>query len=273
MSRSIACDHTDLWVAVSAVTYYSTTLSPAEWNYKVFDRELLGIIRTLHHWSHLLRETPIPIIIWTNHRNLIYWCEPHKVGPCAATWQVELQQYNYKLYHKPGETIKADALSCHPDFDTGNSSNEHLIVLPLDHFIGMPQSVLQALSIPSDMSLNVLGIKDEAFDANHLEAKVKLYQDDYYCKITPLIEPHNLQIDSDNYLWKDSALIVVENDDLRRGILHHFHSSITTSHPGITKTIQLIQPFYWWPCIKDFVTNYVKGCATCQMNKINTHPT
>ena len=25
--------------------------------------------------------------------------------------------------------------------------------------------------------------------------------------------------------------------------------------------------------MKDFVTNYVKGCATCQMNKINTHPT
>ena len=64
----------------------------------------------------------------------------------------------------------------------------------------------------------------------------------------------------------------MENNDLRRGVLHHFHSSITARHPGIAKTIQLIQPFYWWPCMKDFVTNYVKGCATCQMNKINTHP-
>jgi hypothetical protein len=25
--------------------------------------------------------------------------------------------------------------------------------------------------------------------------------------------------------------------------------------------------------MKDFVTAYVKGCVTCQMNKINTHPT
>ena len=25
--------------------------------------------------------------------------------------------------------------------------------------------------------------------------------------------------------------------------------------------------------MKDFITAYVKGCATCQMNKINTHPT
>ncbi len=96
--------------------------------------------------------------------------------------------------------MKADALSCRPDFDTGNPSNDHLIVLPLDRFIGMPQSILQALSIPLTMSLNVLGIKDEIFDANHLEAQVKLYQDQHYCEITPLIETHNLQIDSNNYL-------------------------------------------------------------------------
>ncbi len=81
--------------------------------------------------------------------------------------------------------------------------------------------MLQALSIPSTLSLNVLGIKDEGFNTNHLEAKVKLYQDDHYCNITPLIKPHHLQINSDNYLWKDSALVVVENNDLRRGVLHH----------------------------------------------------
>ncbi len=142
----------------------------------------------------------MPIIIWTDHCNLTYWCEPHKVGPHVATWQVELQQYNYKLYHKLEETMKADALSRCPNFDTSNSSNDHLIVLPLDCFIGMPQSVLQALSIPSTISLNVLGIEDEGFDANHLEAQVKLYQDEHYCQITPLIETYNLQIDSDNYL-------------------------------------------------------------------------
>ncbi len=228
---------------------------------------------TFHHWLHLLRETPIPVIIWTDHHNLTYWCKPHKVGPCTATWQIELQQYNYELYHKPGDSMKADTLSHCPDFDTRNSSNEHLIVLPLNHFIGMPQSILQALSIPSTISLNVLGIEDKGFDANHLEAKVKLYQDDHYLKITPLIESHNLRINSNNYLWKDSALIVIENNDLRRGVLHHFHSSLTTGHPGIAKTIQLISPFYWWPHMKDFVTNFVKGCTTCQMNKINTYPT
>jgi len=55
-----------------ACGYYSATLSPAERNYKIFDRELLGIIRTLRHWSHLLRGTVLPVLIWTDHRNLTY---------------------------------------------------------------------------------------------------------------------------------------------------------------------------------------------------------
>ncbi len=67
--------------------------------------------------------------------------------------------------------MKADALSCCLDFDTGNSLNEHLIVLPLDCFKGMPQSILQALSIPSEMSLNVLEIEDKSFDACHRLSK------------------------------------------------------------------------------------------------------
>jgi len=44
-------------------------------------------------------------------------------------------------------------------------------------------------------------------------------------------------------------------------------------HPGITKTLALIKPYYWWPSMKNFVTKYVKGCATCQMTKVNTHLT
>ena len=67
------------------------------------------------------------------------------------------------------------SLSCGPDLDTGNTTNEHLIVPPLDYFKGMPQSMLHILSIPPSISLNILGIKDESFNANHLEAKVKLH--------------------------------------------------------------------------------------------------
>jgi hypothetical protein len=254
-----------------AVGYYSATLAPAERNYKVFDRELLGIIRALHHWSHLLCGTTLPVIIWTDHRNLLYYAEPQKVIPHAATWQVELQQYNFDLRHKPGESMKADALSRRPNFDMGNPANDHLIVLPLDQFKGMPESVakLSQSNSTSEITLAVAGLDPE----EPLDEQVKHAQDESYDTLKPWIAKYNLRLNPDNYLWKGDSLVVVENNNLRRGVLSSFHTSKTAGHPGISKTIQLIQAHYWWPNLKDFVTNYIKGCVTCQMNKINTHPT
>jgi hypothetical protein len=199
------------------------------------------------------------------------------VGPHATSWQVELTQYNYELRHKLGDTMKADALSRQPDFDTGNLLNDHLVILPLNHFKGMPESIAKLLGVQSnstsEITLAIGELENTDPENETLDEKVKRYQDENYRNLLRWKDTHELQLDSQNYLWKENALVVVENNDLRRGVLHHFHSLKTAGHPGIMKTIQLIQPHYWWPYMKDFITAYVKGCATCQMNKINTHPT
>jgi hypothetical protein len=203
-------------------------LAPTEKNYKVFDRELLGIICALRHWSHLLRGTTLPVIIWTDHRNLLYYAKPQKVGPRAATWQVELQQYNFDLHHKPEESMKADALSRCPDFDTGNPANEHLIVLPLDRFKGMPESVarLSQSNSTSEITLAVADLDPE----EPLDEQVKHAQDESYDTLKPWMAKYDLHLDSDNYLWKGDSLVVVENNDLRRGVLSSFHTSKTAGH-------------------------------------------
>jgi hypothetical protein len=175
--------------------------------------------------------------------------------------------------------MKANTLSRCPDFDTENMANNHLIVLPLDQFKGMPESVtkmLGALSQSNSTSKFTLGateIEEPTIESGSLDAKVKLYQDEHYQSLLTWKDMHGLRLDGQNYLWKGDALIVVENNNLRRGILHQFHTLKTAGHPGITKTMQMIQPHYWWPHMKDFISAYVKGCAACQMNKINTHPT
>ena len=74
--------------------------------------------------------------------------------------------------------------------------------------------------------------------------------------------------------WHHSTILVIVADDkLRRGVTSLFHDQLTAGHPGISKTLQLLTPYYWWPNIKTFVTEYIHGCATCQMNKVNMHST
>jgi hypothetical protein len=36
------------------ITYYSATFTPIEWNYDVYDRELLAIMKALAHWRQYL---------------------------------------------------------------------------------------------------------------------------------------------------------------------------------------------------------------------------
>ncbi len=48
---------------------------------------------------------------------------------------------------------------------------------------------------------------------------------------------------------------------------------VTVGHPGISKTLWSISQDYWWPSMKNTITNYIKGCATCQSHKNNpTNP-
>jgi len=123
--------------------------------------------------------------------------------------------------------MKADTLSHHPDFDTGNPENEHLIVLPLDRFKGMPKSVAKTLGTQSnstsEISLAVAGSEDGTIEEDNLNARVKLYQDEHYQSLLTWKDTHGLCLDGQNHLWKGDTLVIVENNDLRRGVLHHFH--------------------------------------------------
>jgi hypothetical protein len=42
-------------------------------------------------------------------------------------------------------------------------------------------------------------------------------------------------------------------------------------HLGQDKTLQKVQERYYWPGMKEWITEYVKGCMTCQQNKVLTH--
>jgi len=61
--------------------------------------------------------------------------------------------------------------------------------------------------------------------------------------------------------------------ELRREIVKRFHDGITAGHPGELETYHAVKTHYYWPGMRIFVKNYIKGCAECQQFKINRHPT
>ena len=52
------------------ITFFSKSLSPVKWNYKIHDKEMLAIIQALEEWRHFLEGMPCQFEIWTDHKNL-----------------------------------------------------------------------------------------------------------------------------------------------------------------------------------------------------------
>jgi hypothetical protein len=98
------------------ICFLSKTFSPAEWNYQIYDREMLGIIRALQEWRHYLHGSPHTIQIYTDHLNLLYFKGAQKLNDRQKRWALFLEQFNFKWDHLPGtQMVQSDALSRRPD--------------------------------------------------------------------------------------------------------------------------------------------------------------
>jgi hypothetical protein len=49
------------------------------------------------------------------------------------------------------------------------------------------------------------------------------------------------------------------------------HDHPTVEHPWRDETIRKAKKLRWWKGMNEWIANYVKGCSTCQQNKILTH--
>ena len=55
------------------IVYFSKQLSPAEYNYEIYNKELLAIIKYFKQWRPELEGTKFPIKVFSNYKNLQYF--------------------------------------------------------------------------------------------------------------------------------------------------------------------------------------------------------
>jgi len=55
-------------------------MQPVERNYEIYNKELLVIVEVLSKWRQYLLDVAEPFKIWTDHKNLKYFREPHKLN-------------------------------------------------------------------------------------------------------------------------------------------------------------------------------------------------
>jgi hypothetical protein len=91
-------------------------------------------------------------------------------------------------------------------------------------------------------------------------------------RLKPWIDPHQLKCL--NGMWyKEGQVVVTDDLEGKHNIIKGHHDPPVYGHPGISKTVQLVERNYWWPQMRKDVTDYVQGCADCQCHKVNNRPT
>jgi len=225
------------------VGLHSQTFNDAERNYDIHDRELLAVYRGLTAHRHLLLSSPFPVTLYTDHKNLEYYRHPHHINRRIARYLPRLADYNFVLTHIPGHTNKADPLSRRPDYDIGSDDNSDVTVLPSHLFA-------RAATLSS---------LDDRARASQLLKHALLHN---WANSFPLTLVGDLY-------WHGDWLVVVDDLSLRRGVISLYHDSPTAGHPGISNTMWAVARDYWWPNMKQTITDYVKGCHLCQSRKNN----
>ncbi|KAJ8380338.1 hypothetical protein SKAU_G00011160 [Synaphobranchus kaupii] len=95
------------------VAYYSRALGKAERNYCVTRRELLAVVRALHHFRPYLQGSHF--LLRTDHASLTWLLTFKDPEGQVARWLEQLQGYDFEIRHRAGRLHgNADALSRRP---------------------------------------------------------------------------------------------------------------------------------------------------------------
>jgi RNase H-like domain found in reverse transcriptase/Integrase zinc binding domain len=237
------------------VTYYSATFTETERNYNIYEWEILAIMKAITHWWPYLIWTKEPFTILTDHANLLHWKSPQKLDCRTVQWHGELQDCNFILQHILGKLhTAADALSQPVGADKGKDNNQQMTMIPEAAFIRL-------VGPDSNGSIKHTITIIQNHNCTLMEEWTGIY---------PIKCINNL----DEPFWRDIKgrwLVIPPDQGLKHELMNIWHKGSINGHPGQDETIRRINKEYFWPGVKTWITEYIKGCTTCQQNKNLTH--
>ncbi|TXG69042.1 hypothetical protein EZV62_003977 [Acer yangbiense] len=214
------------------IVFESRKLSDTERRYTVQEKEMTAIIHYLRVWRHYLLGATF--LIMTDNVTTSYFQTQKKLSPEQARWQDFLAEFDYRLKYKPGKAnVVADALSRKAELAIINTSQ--------------PQSTL------------ISCIKEGLQQDPLAKSLIKLANEG---------KTRRFWLDEGILLTTGDRMFVPKWGNLRKEIIKECHDSKWAGHPGMTRTLALLQNSYYWPQMRDDVDAYVRTYLVCQQDKV-----
>ena len=291
------------------IGYASRTMTPAEFNYGITDKEGLALLYGLQKFRNLIYG--YEIICLTDHLAL---CQIFAKGPLLgrlARWALTLQDYAPRLRYVPGKLNRiADSLSrMHPPAkNKGTQPLQFKTNVEGDAFIARIETVEAPQQRSKNMITNAVCLRTEANPACFtLRIKppsimlINVWSDDELVQAQtkdpfciPLIKyvdygtvSPRLPTDAQDYFMLSNVLhkktyernskrprnVVVMPAQLMPVALQLCHDSPLSGHYGIERTLHRFRERYYFPGDRKAIAAHYANCKTCLEHKGRVLPT
>ncbi|GJT53523.1 reverse transcriptase domain-containing protein [Tanacetum coccineum] len=236
------------------IHYASKTLSDAQTNYTVTEKELLAVVYAFEKfWSYLVLSKTI---VYTDHSALKYLFAKQDAKPRLLRWILLLQEFNIEIRDKKGaENLAADHLS-----RLENPHQGDLVGLEMnDNF---PHESLNMISLNPDNEPPWFADIANYLVGNVLVKGMSSQQKKKFFK------------DVRHYFWDDPYLFRICADQIIRrcvdgqeamDILQACHHGPTGGHHGPNYTAKKVfDSGFFWPTIYRDAHDMVTHCDSCQ---------
>jgi hypothetical protein len=220
------------------IAYASRSLTKAERNYSVTERECLAVLFALEKFRPYVEGTHFTIV--TDHYSLLWLNRMKDPAGKLARWSVKLNQFSFDLVHRKGKlNVVPDALSRLP---------AEIAAVDIDSFLGVNLN---------DLDESYTRLRDNII-ANPQRNPSWKVENGFVYRFVPnkIVLPGNVPE------WK---LLVPRNQ--RTKILESCHDAPTSAHFGYYKTLSRLSINHFWPKMRRSVIRYVRNCKVCNEQK------
>ena len=237
------------------VACVSRTMSKAERNYSVGEKEALACVWACEKWHTYLWGRKFNLC--TDHQALVTLLSKgsDRASMRIARWSCRLLQYNYEMvFKKSEENTVADALSRLP-IDANENEFDH------DDEVICHVALENMGSIITISQFKTESNNDDVF--NELKSHIHNGWQNYKSMSDQMQSYKNVKDElyvCDDIIMRGDRIVVPCT--LTNNLLHAAHES----HQGMTRTKQRLRELYWWPHMDKQVDDLVKQCTTCKSN-------
>lgn len=229
----------------------SRGLRGSEVNYFTTELELLAIVWSLSKFRTFLVKSEV--VIETDHKALTFLLSTRFINDRLTRWILAIQDYAPKIVHVPGsQNIAADVLSRLSGHRSHKLDNDALIGMI---YLQKPSRSLQKVL----KNINHFQINDP---------KLKLIMNNL--KTDKPVRDYSLHND---ILFKGTVnkKCIVLTEEIINNLVLETHQLY--GHLGVLKCVKMISENFYYPNLKAKTTRILRGCDSCQRNKIYTSST